>query len=403
MKNRIAVTSVLRAAVLLGVMTIGLSQRTLGQSPCYQGQECNPSRLNKVVYVDGSTYTFDATGINNAISAVTSTGGTVVLPPTGSLSGGVIAMGGTYISVPSNVCVRGAGMYSTILRWTSPVTGGFFLGDGVNNACVRDLGLSFGSATTGSAGIRMGTTTTSQAVQYNTIKDVSITFDSIFTTGTAGIFATGYTAEVSLNTFDTIIIQNAVEAVECDKCEGNFWKNIQGANLGGTGNGAVFFVETGSSDEFIDARLESGSSNGLNDTCFSTNGPNHVVRLVCDMANTGTAVNDTGTYSMFDVTTIGCPPNQAGCQQPDGGKVTLGTVAPTSQYRYSAVFPQVALQKPSITSFSNLPPCGSSSTTGAMANISDSTTNAWGATISGGGGLFVTALCDGATWKVIGR
>ncbi|HET7842358.1 MAG TPA: hypothetical protein VFM21_12160 [Terriglobia bacterium] len=48
-------------------------------------------------------------------------------------------------------------------------------------------------------------------------------------------------------------------------------------------------------------------------------------------------------------------------------------------------------------------PTANSSLEGAIAAVSDSTTNTWGATISGGGGNHVLAYCDGSNWTVMGK
>jgi hypothetical protein len=54
------------------------------------------------------------------------------------------------------------------------------------------------------------------------------------------------------------------------------------------------------------------------------------------------------------------------------------------------------------TAFSNLPTCASG-TQGMLKPVSDSTTNIWGATISGGGSNHVLAYCDGSNWTVAAK
>jgi hypothetical protein len=51
--------------------------------------------------------------------------------------------------------------------------------------------------------------------------------------------------------------------------------------------------------------------------------------------------------------------------------------------------------------FSNLPSC--SVTPGTMGTVTDSTTQTWGATITGGGSFKVLAFCDGANWTVFAK
>jgi len=52
--------------------------------------------------------------------------------------------------------------------------------------------------------------------------------------------------------------------------------------------------------------------------------------------------------------------------------------------------------------FSFLDAC-SGSLEGSMAAVTDSTTNTWGATITGGSGSHVLAYCDGTNWTVAGK
>ena len=52
--------------------------------------------------------------------------------------------------------------------------------------------------------------------------------------------------------------------------------------------------------------------------------------------------------------------------------------------------------------FAALPACVSG-TEGYMAAVTDSTTNTWGATITGGGSTHVAAYCDGSVWTVMGK
>jgi hypothetical protein len=54
------------------------------------------------------------------------------------------------------------------------------------------------------------------------------------------------------------------------------------------------------------------------------------------------------------------------------------------------------------TAFGNLPTCGSG-TQGMLKPVSDSTTNTWGASITGGGSDHVLAYCDGTNWTVAAK
>jgi hypothetical protein len=52
--------------------------------------------------------------------------------------------------------------------------------------------------------------------------------------------------------------------------------------------------------------------------------------------------------------------------------------------------------------FASAPGCGSN-TEGATIAVSDSTVNAWGATITGGGTNHVQAYCNGTNWTVAAK
>jgi hypothetical protein len=52
--------------------------------------------------------------------------------------------------------------------------------------------------------------------------------------------------------------------------------------------------------------------------------------------------------------------------------------------------------------FASLPAC-SSSTEGSRGAVSDSTTNTWGATVTGGGSIHILAYCDGTNWTVAAK
>ena len=53
-----------------------------------------------------------------------------------------------------------------------------------------------------------------------------------------------------------------------------------------------------------------------------------------------------------------------------------------------------------VGTFSSLP---ASPIEGMLAGVSDSTTNAWGATITGGGSFHVLAYYGGTNWTVVGK
>jgi hypothetical protein len=85
-------------SVLLALM-LPFSAATCLAQTCINGGACNPSTLNKIVYVDGTTYTTVQAAINAA-----SAGGTIVVPP------GTYSQGSTPISITGKqlLCTVGA-------------------------------------------------------------------------------------------------------------------------------------------------------------------------------------------------------------------------------------------------------------------------------------------------------
>lgn len=55
-----------------------------------------------------------------------------------------------------------------------------------------------------------------------------------------------------------------------------------------------------------------------------------------------------------------------------------------------------------VPTFSTITAC-SSTGEGALSPVSDSTTDVWGATVTGGGALHVMAYCNGTNWTVMAK
>lgn len=97
--------------------------------------------------------------------------------------------------------------------------------------------------------------------------------------------------------------------------------------------------------------------------------------------------------------------------QNGGGSLFLGSY--TSQAHGNAmlgsyvlgagqIYLSTTLLQTSATTLAGLPACGATFW-GAMQAIVDSTTNTWGATITGGGSFSVLAYCDGTNWTVAAK
>lgn len=269
-----------------------------------------------VFNVDGIKYPFTPAGIKQALNdAARANGGAVVI------MGSPINMSGSSLIIPTNVCLSGVGGTHTQLRWTSvPNPGGIIIPAGTNHSCVTNMSLWFAaSASNNACGIRInGSPGAHHVTQFNTFRDLQISTDSPapLPSGSVGIFATGTTqpTDVSLNTFDNIVVQNMAQAFICAHCEGNWWKNVQGINLGA--NNSILFQEILSNDEVVDARMESGSNDGTNAVCYSNSGQLNQVRIVCDTTHPSSALQDTGGRNNYSVSLL--------------GSSSLGTLNPTS-------------------------------------------------------------------------
>jgi len=90
---------------------------------------------------------------------------------------------------------------------------------------------------------------------------------------------------------------------------------------------------------------------------------------------------------------FGCAPGS------DAYAVGFGVV-PTANVGLN-VFAKLGMKVGAFT-FSSLPACGGS-LEGAFRAVTDSTTNTWGATITGGGANHVLAYCDGTSWTVMAK
>ncbi len=82
--------------------------------------------------------------------------------------------------------------------------------------------------------------------------------------------------------------------------------------------------------------------------------------------------------------------------------VGIGQTSPAFALDTTGVVNATAGFKSGTSTFSGLAACGGS-TEGRMAAITDSTTNIWGATITGGGSNHVLAYCDGTNWTVAAK
>lgn len=168
----------------------------------------------------------------------------------------------------------------------------------------------------------------------------------------------------------------------------------------------------------VDLTLESLSFSGLtnNTTTISypysnTGGLVRLIKNAWDNNSTIKPFGPTGSGSFVGVLDSqgNTYPNTANCiatvfassgvmysslnDQPTGGTCNYGGMhlgRPTGSLRIDP------------TAFRNLPPC-ESGRQGMLKPVSDSNTNSWGASITGGGSDHVLAYCDGTSWTVVAK
>jgi hypothetical protein len=276
------------------------------------------SAFNSYIYVDGNTYALTRAGIQAALDQASANGGgTVVLPP------GSITMGTTGLTLASGVGLVGAGMNQTILTWTAAI-------NAINmvspvGCLVRDLAIKFTSSPR-LAGVGLRLSGSDAAPAFNNVfENILIDFGTLGAANSAGIFATTTgpsQTNIVLNRFENIVVQTADAAVIADGCEGNHW-NITAMNIGASVGQTIFKLTGFNADEVGDLRLETGSGNSANIIGLGVSGNNNMFRLVVDGESTTTALNDTGGYNIYDITTI-------------GSISSIGTVPATSIYRWAS-------------------------------------------------------------------
>lgn len=276
--------------------------------------------INNYIYVDGTKYAYTAAGIQAAINDANSAAGsgvagTVILPPTVTFGGNQIVLGATGLTLPSSVCLVGAGPNNTILRFNSTIGNAITLAAGTTYACLRDLTLSFSASATSGVGIGIsGNSGGGHPTEFNRFSNVHISFDAI-TGGQVGIKAVGTSqpTDISVNWFDNIEIDNADKPIICTHCEGNQWSNLNIVNWGAAVSQTAF-AESDANDERISGRIVANVNQaGVN---YATDGVGNIVTLVCDGFVAQTCINDTGSRNMFQYSLIG---------------PTRGTISSTSQ------------------------------------------------------------------------
>lgn len=172
-----------------------------------------------------------------------------------------------------------------------------------------------------------------------------------------------------------------------------------------------FFPKASSSTTVANSLCDEGITTANVLTCTDTSGAafSGPLSAKSDGVHAGelSAIGNTTTPSIPSNTVNILGPNSAsftayGLQLPSTGpsaKSLMYIAAPSSNI--SQVTFSLYTQSP-VGLFSSLPACAGG-TEGTQAAVSDSTTNTWGATITGSGANHVLAYCDGTNWTVTAK
>ena len=136
---------------------------------------------------------------------------------------------------------------------------------------------------------------------------------------------------------------------------------------------------------FVNIHVTANAGPGLLITApTSTTGPNAIWCYYCEFGEVGTPVTISGTWNPSSPIVL-----WPFAQGPLLGNLP-GVLAMTTEGSISPM------------TFASLPTCASAFE-GSMRSVNDSTTNTWGATITGGSTNHVLAYCDGTNWTVAGK
>ncbi len=184
---------------------------------------------------------------------------------------------------------------------------------------------------------------------------------------------------------------------------GNNIKNdilLDGANFGTFGNnitGNYFFPSAGRPDNtYACIKLQNivqGGNNIVGNVFYSPLAPNPLPKYGVEIIEASPGTN---SGDLIDGNTFEAPFGTAFYLP--AVKTVVGT---NMEYPFGANLGNILNVGMHAQAFSSLATPGPGQ--GGMAVVTDSTTNVWGATISGGGGDIVLAFWNGTTWTVAGK
>ena len=382
-------------------------------------------------------------GIQAALNAALAAGGGIVSIPSGT----IFAKG---LSIGNTVCIEGAGLNASTLKLPNSANTYLLASSSyVNNltfgnlyGCLRDVTLDGNNAnnTSGSLFVLRGYRFTVERVQFQFSPLHGILYSEQSANGTlntnglaenwisrcfftsnngAGIFASNGANNQIADTYiqDSQFNGNGGAGYyQIDLQRGAGFAIRHNSTYGGvTGTLGEMRVLQGGvmvvSDNYFDTTGDQAASGTINAVTISDGGfgaitiTNNVfsnqasglggaagLTMLQIGNNTGNGISVTG--NTFFSQTIAVTPTQRTGSSPAAIKFANNT--------YMGNTTEVSQSTVNVETFSKLASC-SATTEGSYSSVSDSSTNTWGATITGGGSNHVLAYCDGTNWTVAGK
>lgn len=272
-------------------------------------------------FIDGTTFAYSSTGIQNAINAGIGggVGTTSYLPGTESLTNNEISMSST-VSMKSEQCLIGTGHGSTFLSFSGSGPA-FKFPDDTHDACLIGVTIYVSNPASGQECIEMdGNNTGGNPTHGNLIRDVYCQFNGKVA-GTTGIKFQGdgttkEPSDVSLNHVEDSYVFDAATPFTINDSEQDFFSDndVDGDYTAP----AVTFGADAALIHWNGGRIAGGGITG------------HAFSLPADKITVNTEV-DSGAADCFDDTGGN---NWLKCEVP-GVSPTLGTIAATSTAYYN--------------------------------------------------------------------
>ena len=345
----------------------------------------------RTITLGSGSFPMDGSGLQSAVTDLCAAGqagglgmgGTILIPD------GAIYVQSTIDISNCSIRIVGSGVLSSILNFISGGGTMFLIDHSIGGIEVRNVAM-YETTTANSPAIQLSGTSVSG--------NEDVTLSDVLFAGGSDTGAAEIGIEFSANTgdgyscidciFHNVIFtgnQQAIKTVgtRTPNGEGNLWSNIDVRLYSGAAQTVSPIVDGNNSDEWTNVRFENGLSAGV--PAFVLSGALNKVSITCDTGQP--CISDTGAANKWNVTFI---------------SGSVGTKSASSSAWVGDVTKNVTYFIPASGILSTFPAC-SSALAGTQIAVTDSTTQTWGATITGSGTFPAQGYCDGTNWTVIGK